>query len=97
MGFGSTASLYGGMARLVERTKAETSFERIEPYPEYPGREHPMRQIDPKDHDYDGARGEFVNQRVAPCPMPLLQLRDDGPEDMPDVRGAVPRAGGVRY
>ena len=27
----------------VERTRAETAFERIEPYPEYPGREHPMR------------------------------------------------------
>ena len=27
----------------VERTRAETDFERIESYPEYPGREHPMR------------------------------------------------------
>src|SRR4051795_12987786 len=27
----------------VERTRAETRFERIESYPEYPGREHPMR------------------------------------------------------
>jgi len=27
----------------VERTRAETTFERIESYPEYPGREHPMR------------------------------------------------------
>jgi Xaa-Pro aminopeptidase len=27
----------------VERTRAETSFERIESYPEYPGHEHPMR------------------------------------------------------
>ena len=26
----------------VERTRAETSFERIDAYPEYPGREHPM-------------------------------------------------------
>jgi Xaa-Pro aminopeptidase len=26
----------------VERTRAEASFERIESYPEYPGREHPM-------------------------------------------------------
>src|SRR4051812_15137556 len=26
----------------VERTRAEASFERIEPYPEYPGLEHPM-------------------------------------------------------
>jgi Xaa-Pro dipeptidase len=26
----------------VERTKAETSFERVESYPEYPGLEHPM-------------------------------------------------------
>jgi Xaa-Pro dipeptidase len=26
----------------IERTKAETSFERIESYPEYPGVEHPM-------------------------------------------------------
>lgn len=26
----------------VERTRAETAFERIESYPEYPGREHPM-------------------------------------------------------
>ena len=26
----------------VERTRAETSFERIESYPEYPGIEHPM-------------------------------------------------------
>ena len=27
----------------VERTRAETTFERIESYPEYPGIEHPMR------------------------------------------------------
>ena len=27
----------------VERTRAETAFERIESYPEYPGVEHPMR------------------------------------------------------
>src|SRR3954447_22667428 len=27
----------------VERTREEASFERIEQYPEYPGREHPMR------------------------------------------------------
>jgi len=27
----------------VERTRAETQFERIESYPEYPGVEHPMR------------------------------------------------------
>ena len=26
----------------VERTRAETTFERIESYPEYPGIEHPM-------------------------------------------------------
>jgi Xaa-Pro dipeptidase len=26
----------------VERTRAETRFERVESYPEYPGREHPM-------------------------------------------------------
>src|SRR3954449_13177578 len=26
----------------VERTREEASFERIEQYPEYPGREHPM-------------------------------------------------------
>src|SRR4051812_40675207 len=26
----------------VERTRAETAFERIESYPEYPGLEHPM-------------------------------------------------------
>jgi Xaa-Pro aminopeptidase len=26
----------------VERTRAETDFERIDSYPEYPGREHPM-------------------------------------------------------
>src|SRR5215475_11964819 len=29
----------------VERTRAETAFERIEAYPEYPGREHPMRVL----------------------------------------------------
>jgi Xaa-Pro aminopeptidase len=27
----------------VERTRAETTFERVESYPEYPGIEHPMR------------------------------------------------------
>ena len=27
----------------VERVRAETAFERIESYPEYPGIEHPMR------------------------------------------------------
>ena len=26
----------------MERTRAETTFERIESYPEYPGIEHPM-------------------------------------------------------
>ena len=26
----------------VERTRAETEFERVESYPEYPGVEHPM-------------------------------------------------------
>ena len=29
----------------VERTRAEGGFERIESYPEYPGREHPMRVL----------------------------------------------------
>jgi Xaa-Pro aminopeptidase len=29
----------------VERTRAETAFERIESYPEYPGTEHPMRLL----------------------------------------------------
>jgi Xaa-Pro aminopeptidase len=29
----------------VERTRAETAFARIESYPEYPGREHPMRLL----------------------------------------------------
>ena len=29
----------------VERTRAETAFERVESYPEYPGREHPMRLL----------------------------------------------------
>jgi Xaa-Pro dipeptidase len=29
----------------VERAKAETDFERIESYPEYPGREHPMNLL----------------------------------------------------
>ena len=29
----------------VERTRAETDFERVESYPEYPGVEHPMRII----------------------------------------------------
>ena len=27
----------------VERVRAETTFERVESYPEYPGTEHPMR------------------------------------------------------
>jgi len=27
----------------VERTRAETAFERVESYPEYPGIDHPMR------------------------------------------------------
>src|SRR5215469_11096450 len=26
----------------LERTRAEADFERVETYPEYPGREHPM-------------------------------------------------------
>ena len=29
----------------VERTRAESSFERIDDYPEYPGLEHPMRTL----------------------------------------------------
>src|SRR6476659_3505011 len=29
----------------VERVKAETDFERIESYPEYPGLEHPMKLL----------------------------------------------------
>ena len=31
----------------VERTRAETNFERVESYPEYPGLEHPMRLLAP--------------------------------------------------
>ena len=31
----------------VERVRAETAFERVESYPEYPGREHPMRLLAP--------------------------------------------------
>ena len=27
----------------VERVRAETAFDRVESYPEYPGTEHPMR------------------------------------------------------
>ena len=27
----------------IERVRAETAFERVESYPEYPGTEHPMR------------------------------------------------------
>src|SRR5437660_6406640 len=29
----------------VERVRAETAFERVESYPEYPGTEHPMRVL----------------------------------------------------
>src|SRR5438876_5743823 len=29
----------------VERVRAETSFERVESYPEYPGTEHPMHLL----------------------------------------------------
>ena len=29
----------------VERVRAETEFERVESYPEYPGLEHPMRVL----------------------------------------------------
>src|SRR5262249_28423970 len=29
----------------IDRTRAETTFERIESYPEYPGLEHPMRAL----------------------------------------------------
>ena len=29
----------------VERVRAETTFERVESYPEYPGIEHPMRLL----------------------------------------------------
>jgi Xaa-Pro dipeptidase len=43
-------SVTGDMAVLVpafevERVRAETAFERIEAYPEYPGVEHPMRVL----------------------------------------------------
>ena len=43
-------SVAGDMAVLVpafevERVRAETAFERIEAYPEYPGVEHPMRVL----------------------------------------------------
>ena len=31
----------------VERVRAETAFERVESYPEYPGTEHPMRILAP--------------------------------------------------
>ena len=31
----------------VERVRAETTFERVESYPEYPGLEHPMRLLAP--------------------------------------------------
>ena len=45
-------SVAGDMAVLVPefevaRVRAETAFERIEPYPEYPGVEHPMRDTRP--------------------------------------------------
>ena len=35
----------------VERVRAETAFERVESYPEYPGRVHPMRILQPLLHD----------------------------------------------
>ena len=43
----------------VERTRAETGFERIESYPEYPGLEHPMRILARvlADHGVRGALG----------------------------------------
>src|SRR5207244_10193402 len=40
----------------VERVRAETAFERIESYPEYPGLEHPMRILQRVLHDL-GIRG----------------------------------------
>jgi Xaa-Pro dipeptidase len=40
----------------VERARAETAFERIESYPEYPGEEHPMRILQRVLHDL-GVRG----------------------------------------
>jgi Xaa-Pro aminopeptidase len=42
----------------VERVRAETSFERIESYPEYPGPEHPMRILGRVLHDA-GLRGSL--------------------------------------
>src|SRR5262249_10518121 len=42
----------------VERVRAETSFERIESYPEYPGTEHPMRILARVLADL-GVRGAF--------------------------------------
>jgi Xaa-Pro dipeptidase len=43
----------------VERVRAETSFERIEAYPEYPGLEHPMKILARvlADHGVGGAIG----------------------------------------
>src|SRR5438477_2478304 len=40
----------------VERVRAETAFERVESYPEYPGEEHPMRILQRVLHDL-GIRG----------------------------------------
>src|SRR2546430_10138812 len=42
----------------VERVRAETAFERVESYPEYPGTEHPMRILQRVLQDM-GVRGEL--------------------------------------
>jgi Xaa-Pro aminopeptidase len=42
----------------VERVRAETAFERVESYPEYPGTEHPMRILQRVLQDM-GIRGEL--------------------------------------
>src|SRR2546429_2201601 len=42
----------------VERVRAETAFERVESYPEYPGTEHPMHLLQRVLQDM-GVRGEL--------------------------------------
>jgi Xaa-Pro aminopeptidase len=74
----------------VERTRAETSFERIESYPEYPGIEHPMLILarllaDLGIRDAIGADGDGYPGILGYQGPPLSEVTSARVEPLPDV------------
>src|SRR6476659_6273977 len=74
----------------VERVRAETSFERIESYPEYPGIEHPMRILarvlaDLGIRDRLGADGDGYPGILGYQGPPLSEVASAGVEPLSDA------------